>query len=74
MEKIWIIVIAILLFLISNLIFWRITAVHRKKEYGKKMWKLLGARTYYWQASIYISTGATILIMFLLKWANVLTF
>ncbi|MCJ7756685.1 MAG: hypothetical protein MUP24_00955 [Gillisia sp.] len=74
MEKIWVIVIAISLFLINTFLFWRITAGHRKKEYGKKMWKLWGARTFYWQGAIYVSTGVTILIMFLLKWANVLTF
>jgi hypothetical protein len=74
MEKIWVLVIAIVIFTISTLLFWRITARHRSKEYGKKMWKLWGARTYYWQAAIYISTGVTILIMFLLKWGNILSF
>jgi len=72
MEKIW--VIAISLFLINIFLFWRITIGHFKKEYGKKMRKLWGARTFYWQEAIYVSTGVTILIMFLLKWANVLTF
>jgi len=40
MEKTWLILITISFFLISTFIFWRITANFRKKEYGKKMWKL----------------------------------
>ena len=74
MDKIWIILIAISLFLISIFVFWLITAGHRKKEYGKKVWKLWGARTFYWEGAIYVSTGVTILILFILKWANILTF
>jgi hypothetical protein len=72
MEKFWLIV--IILFLINLFLFWRITARHRKKEYGQKMWKLWGARTFYWEGAIYISTWTTILILFILKWANILTF
>ncbi len=72
MEKIWIVLITISLFLISTFLIWRITANYRKKEYGKKMWKL--ARIYYWQSVIFVSTGVTFLIMFLFNWANILTF
>lgn len=74
MGKIWLILIALSLFLISISVFWMITARFRKKEYSKKMWKLWGARTFYWEGAIYISTGITILVMFLLKWANILNF
>jgi len=72
MEKIWII--AISLFLIITFLFWRITIGHFKKEYDKKMWKLWGTKTFYWQGVILVSGGVTILMLFLLKWANVLTF
>ncbi len=72
MEKIW--VIAISLFLIITFLFWRLTSGHFKKEYGKKMWKQWATRLFYWQGAIFTSTGITILIMFLLKWANILTF
>jgi len=72
MEKIWVITIS--LFLIITFLFWRLTSGHFKKEYGKKLWKQWGTRLFYWQGAIYTSTGITILIMFLLKCANVLTF
>lgn len=72
MEKNW--VLAIALFLIITFLFWRITNGHFKKEYGNKMWKLWGTRTFYWQGAILLSSGLTILIIFLLKWTNVLTF
>ncbi|MDO7170596.1 hypothetical protein [Mariniflexile sp. AS56] len=74
MEKIWLAVIAASLFLLSIFLFWRITARFRKKEYSEKMWKLWGTRTFYWEGAIYISTGVTVLIMFILKWTHVLTF
>lgn len=74
MNKVWLIAIAITLFIIVISLFWRITASFRKKEYSQKMWKLWGVRTFYWEGAIYISTGITILIMFILKWTNVLTF
>jgi len=45
-----------------------------KKEYGEKMFKLWSSRLYYWQAAIYFSAVLAVLVMFLLKWANVLTF
>lgn len=72
MAKIW--AIAILLFLIIIFLFWKLTSSHFKKEYGQKLWEQWGTRLFYWQGAIYTSTGITILILFILKWANVLTF
>jgi len=74
MEKIWIITIAAAIFLIINFLFFKILNVYYKNEFGKKMWKLGGARVYFWQGSIFVSTAGTALIMYLLKWGNVLTF
>ncbi len=62
------------IFLIILFIFWILTANHRKKEYGKHMWKLWGARTFYWEGAIYLSTGITILILFILKWLHLISF
>jgi len=62
------------LFLIFLLIFWKLTSGPLKKEYGEKMWKLWSSRLYYWQAAIYASAALAVLVMFLLRWANVLTF
>jgi len=72
MVKIWII--AISLFLIITFLFWNFTKGHFKNEYGKKMWKKWGARTFYWQGALFVGFGGTFLILLLLKWANVLAF
>ena len=72
MENIW--VIAISLFFIIPLLFWSLTSGHFKKENGRKMWKKWGTRTFYWQGAIFVGSAGTFLIMYLLKWANVLTF
>ena len=72
MEKIW--AIAISLFLIITFLVWKFFNGFYKKEYNKKMRKTWGARTYYWHFILMISGVATTLIIFLLKWGNVLTF
>lgn len=72
MLKIWILAIA--LFLIITFLFWRFTSEHFKKEYGNRNWKQWGTRTFYWQGAIFVGTGGTLLIIFLLRWINVLTF
>ena len=72
MEKIWII--GISLFLIVTFLFWRLTHNYSRKKYGEKMWKRGETKLVYWQVAIYISIGITFLIMYLLKWTNILTF
>ena len=62
MGKIW--VIAISLILIFTFLFWRLTRGYFKEETG----------LVYWQVAIYTSAGITILIMYILKWTNVLNF
>lgn len=74
MEKTWLITMAAAIFLIINFLFYKTLNTVYKKEFGKKMWKLGGARVYFWQASIFVSSGGTVLIMYLLKWSNVVTF
>ncbi len=73
MEKIWVIVIAVSIFLIITLIYWELTRGTIKTKYGK-IWKKWGARTFYWQDAIYIITGITFLILVILKLTNVLNF
>jgi len=68
-----ILVIGIPLFLIIIFIFWKLTSGPMKKEYGEKMYKNWGSQLYYWQAAMYISVGITFVIMFFLKWANIVT-
>jgi hypothetical protein len=74
MEKNWIIGITILIFLGITFLYWKLTKGYAENEYGKKMWKQWGTRTYYWTGALFISGGLTILTMFLLKWGNILTF
>jgi hypothetical protein len=74
MNHIWIIAIAIAIFLTINFLFYKGLHGYVKKEFGKKMWKVWGNKVYFWQSSIFVSTGGTVLILYLLKWTNVLTF
>ncbi len=74
MGKIWIILIAISLFIIITFLYWKVTRGYAEKEYGKKMFKQWGTRTFYWQGALFFSGGITVLIIFLLKWSNVMTF
>jgi hypothetical protein len=74
MEKIWIITIATGTFIIINFLFYKALNVYYKNEFGKKMWKLGGTKVYFWQGSIFVSIAGITLIMYLLKWLNVVTF
>ena len=74
MEKIWIIIIAGAIFVLINFLFSKTLNAYYKNEFGKKMWKLGGAKVYFWQASILVSTAGTVLIMYILKWSDILTF
>ncbi|TVZ26566.1 hypothetical protein JM83_1540 [Gillisia sp. Hel_I_86] len=73
MEKIWVIIIAISIFLIITLIYWKFTRETINTKYGK-IYKIWGARTFYWQSAIYTITGITFLILVILKWTDILTF
>jgi hypothetical protein len=73
MEKNWIIVIS--LFIIITFLYWKISNGYFKKEvYGKKVFEQWGTRFFYWQGVLFVSGGITVLMIFLLKWINVLTF
>jgi hypothetical protein len=74
MEKKWILLMVLLMFLIYIFLFWRLTSGYAKKEYGKKMWKHWPSQLSYWQAAILYSLGFTAITLFLLKWGQVLTF
>ena len=73
MENIWII--AIILFLIIIFLYWKISKDYFKNEVvSKGMWKKWGTRTFYWQGAVFVSTGVTALIIYLLKITNILSF
>ena len=72
MENFWFVPVPLFLFVVF--IFWKATIGPTRKEYGEKMWKVWGTRTYYWQFVILCSFGITFLLLSLLKWSNVLNF
>jgi hypothetical protein len=74
MEKKWIFLIAVLIFILFTFLFLRLSGRYFKKEYGTKMWNHWTTRLYNWQAVIFYSVVLTIITMFLLKWTTVLTF
>ena len=67
-------IIAIAIFLFITFLFWRFTKEYFKKEYGERLWNHWSSRLFYWQGVIYTCTGITFVILYFLKWANVLTF
>lgn len=74
MEKFWIITIVVGIFVTINFIFYKSLNIYYKNEFGKKMWKLGGAKVYFWQGSVFVSTVGTVLIMYILKWFSIVTF
>ena len=74
MDKIWVLVIAVLIFLVFAFLVWKLTSGEIKKEYGTRMWNQWPNRLYYWQGVVLYGIGLTLITMLLLKWGNVLTF
>lgn len=74
MEKKWILLIAIMIFIAFTFLILKLGSIYYKKEYGSKMWKQWPTRLYNWQAAIFYSLILTTVTMFLLKWAKVITF
>ncbi|EAR16662.1 hypothetical protein RB2501_07170 [Robiginitalea biformata HTCC2501] len=65
---------AIAIFVITTFLVWKLSVGRFKAEFGKKRRNVWGQRTFYWESIIAISTGITFLAMYLLRWADVLTF
>ena len=65
--------IAVIFLIIFTLIISKLSLKFYKKENSEKMWKEFGIRTRYWQGVILVSLLLTFLVMFLLKWSNILT-
>lgn len=65
---------AISVFLVSIFIYWWIMRSYSKEAIGEKVYKQWYSRLYFWQGAIFTGTGVTFLVMFVLKWAKILTF
>lgn len=74
MGKIWVLLIAFLIFFTFIFLFWMLTSGDVKKEYGTKMWKHWPTRLSYWQGAVFYSIGFTVITMVLLKLGKILSF
>jgi heme/copper-type cytochrome/quinol oxidase subunit 2 len=74
MEKEWMLLTMVLIFLTFIFLYWKLTRNYGKKEYGKKMWKHWPTRLAYWEGAVLYSIGLTLTTVFILKWVNVLPF
>lgn len=74
MERIEIITIAAVIFLTVGFLFYRIMRGYVKETYGKKWMNLWGNKVYFWQSLLFVSMAGTALALFVLRWAEVLTF
>lgn len=74
MNKTGIIIAGIVIFLIINFIYYISIKGYVKESFGKKWLNLWGNKVWFWQSSIFVSTGGTALVICILKWSNVLNF
>ncbi|GEM_PF-1253993 len=74
MEKVWILSIATLIFLLLCLIGYFILKRYAAEEFGKKWIKAGRSKLYFWQSIFFMSTAGTALLMYLLKLGNLVTF
>lgn len=74
MVKLEIIALALGIFLLMTFIFYHIMRSYVKEEFGKKWLTLWGNKLYFWQSLLFMSGASTVVLMALLKWAQLLTF
>ncbi|MBX2827960.1 MAG: hypothetical protein KTR22_07345 [Flavobacteriaceae bacterium] len=72
MEKIWII--AAVTFLVVGLLIYVSMKGYVGKTFGKKWLAIWGNKIYFWQSWLFSSMACTALILYALKWTNVLNF
>ncbi len=74
MEKVWIITIAATIFLLSGVLVYKSLTAFVIEKFGDKWLTHWGNRLYFWQSLCFTTLAATALILFLLKWLNILSF
>ncbi|RKR12451.1 hypothetical protein CLV91_2582 [Maribacter vaceletii] len=67
MEKMSVIAIALVTFLVINFLYSKVLRVYVKKEFGKKWLTIWGNKVYFWQSSIFVSSAGTFLVMYLFR-------
>ncbi|MEM7186079.1 MAG: hypothetical protein AAF466_05410 [Bacteroidota bacterium] len=74
MDKSWIILIAGVLFLVWSVFIYRSMRSFVREKFGNLWLKNWGNKVYFWQSLLFTSMAGTALVLFLLKWGNVLSF
>ena len=74
MQPIWIIAISAAIFIAVSVVLYKIMSNYVHESYGKKWLTLWGNKLYFWQSLLFSSMLSTALIMYLLKWTQVLNF
>jgi len=70
MENIWVIVVALVIFLTIGFAFYKILYGYVRRAFGEKWLTAWGNKVYFWQTIIFVSTAGTYLILYILKWSN----
>ena len=74
MQPIWIIAISAAIFIAVSVVLYKIMNNYVEESYGKKWLTLWGNKLYFWQSLLFSSMLGTALIMYLLKWTQVVSF
>lgn len=74
MENVWTITTASALFLILGFLLYKGLGAYVRNAFGKKWLKVWGNKVYFWQSVLFTSIASTVLVMYVLKWSNVVTF
>ena len=73
MGSIWIVILAVSIFLVVTVLYWKIMSRYNINILGAKNHKQWGSRLYFWQGSIFVSTVVTFLILYLLNRLMIIT-
>lgn len=66
MNKIWLLVVTLAIFLTLSFLFYQSMKGYVKETFGKKWLMVWGNKVYFWQSLIFMSTAGTALIMYIL--------
>lgn len=61
-------------FLIIGFVSYKILDGYVEEAFGKKWLTLWGNKVYFWQTIIFLSTAGTAIVIYILKWSEVLAF
>ncbi|WP_028375663.1 hypothetical protein [Leeuwenhoekiella sp. MAR_2009_132] len=74
MGSIWIVILAVAIFLVVTVLYWKIISTYNINILGAKNHKQWGSRLYFWQGSIFVSTVVTLLILYTLNYLAILNY